>query len=281
MLYFTKMHSLGNDFVIIDAINQNVALNVEHLVALADRHLGIGCDQIILLQPSVKPQTDFYYSIYNNNGTIAEQCINGIRCAAKFAVEHGLVKKNFVTADCMSGKINVLVEGNIVTAILNNFDVPVSKIFLDLKTTSLINFDMYSLSIGNPHAIVIINPDLDLANNHPANNQHIQDLSDHQYAILANKIAKHPLFAVNGVNVGFARIIDSNIDLRVFERGVGETLSCGSNAVAAFLVAKHIDPTLKESLVLFRLGSLKIRLNDNSLEVSGRVNHVFDGRCGI
>ena len=106
------MHSLGNDFIIIDTITQNIKIHNAYIKKIADRHVGIGCDQIILLEPPINPLSDYFYKIYNPNGKTAEQCLNGARCAARFALDSGLVNKKVITADCLAGQITFTIEDN-------------------------------------------------------------------------------------------------------------------------------------------------------------------------
>ncbi len=267
---FTKMHSLGNDFIVIDAITQNIKIHSNYIKKIADRHVGIGCDQVILLEPPIHPTSDFYYKIYNPNGKMAEQCLNGARCAARFAFDSALVNKKFITADCFAGKITFTIEDNqLITAHIENTNPIINPILLKLDNSDVAG-QIYNLSIGNPHAIYWLN-----------NQNEELDLEHDKYIILANNIAAQEMFA-QGINIGFAKLIDSsNIRLRVFERGVGETLSCGTNAVATFLVAKHLSLIKHEANILFKLGRLQIKLDNNKLIITGPVNSVFSGKFKI
>ena len=267
---FTKMHSLGNDFIIIDTITQNIKIHNAYIKKIADRHVGIGCDQIILLEPPINPLSDYFYKIYNPNGKTAEQCLNGARCAARFALDSGLVNKKVITADCLAGQITFTIEDNqLITANLGPTNPTINTISLKLKNTN-VPCQVYSLSIGNPHAIYLIDSHM------PEEQQE----ADYQ-SLLAIEIANQDVFP-QGVNVGFAKIIDSNnIQLRVFERGAGETLSCGSNSIAAFLVEKQLNLITNKAKILFKLGTLQIKADNNCLTIKGPVNSVFTGKFKI
>jgi diaminopimelate epimerase len=275
IINFTKMHCLGNDFVIINAMIQRIKLSSQQVKRIADRHIGVGCDQIILLEPPIQPNSDFYYKIYNSNGEIAEQCVNGARCAAKLAFDNALVNKSNITAECLSGNISFVIEkDDFVTAKLEVLQAKINtfRLELNIPNLSINNCQIYYLSIGNPHAIVMFDNEDAQQNNTP-------DL--YVYSVFAEKIANLYLFP-KGVNIGFASIVDHKINLKVFERGCGETLSCGSNAVAAYLVAKHLRLVDDLALIRFKLGGLKIKsISNNTVSISGSVNSVFKGEMII
>ena len=269
---FTKMHGLGNDFIVIDAITQKIKLNNNFIKQIANRNTGIGCDQILLLEPPIHPLSDYYYKIYNSDGTTAEQCLNGARCTARFALDSGLVNKKTIIADCTAGKVtfnigdNQLISVNlgIINSTINNFSLK--------SKTNNVSYTVYYLSIGNPHAIVIL-PDK-ISSEHP-------EIEHEYYRLLAEDIAKHELFPL-GINVGFVKITNlNNIRLRVFERGTGETLACGSNAVAAFLVTKYLNLITNHANILFKLGILEIKLENNCIITTGPANSVFIGKFKI
>lgn len=276
IINFTKMHSLGNDFIIIDAITQNIKLNGAYIKKIADRHVGIGCDQIIILEPPINPSADFYYKVYNADGKSADQCLNGVRCAARFALDAGLIKKSSIIAESVSGKIILTVDNNSQVVIANLGIIQPNIHELSLKISELnIVITLYNLSIGNNHAIYVINNDF-------ANKQSIEDLDDQLYSLLADKIANKKELFPQGVNIGFAKLLDDNkIQLRVFERGSGETLACGSNAVAAFWVAKHLNLINDQLDIMFKLGILNIQLINQELITQGPVNSIFCGKFKI
>lgn len=277
IINFTKMHSLGNDFIIIDTITQNIKLHNAYIKKIANRHIGIGCDQVILIEPPIHPLSDFYYKIYNSNGKIAEQCLNGARCAARFALDAGLVNKKIITADCLAGQVIFTVEDNqSIAANLGNLNPIIDSISLKLKHLDK-PCQLYNLSIGNPHAIYLIN-----FQHSDINQEKEYKELDHQiYSSLAEDIANQDMFS-QGINIGFAKIVDYNtIQLRVFERGAGETLSCGTNAVAAFVVAKHLHLIDNQAKILFKLGNLQINLDNNDLIIKGPTNSIFTGKFKI
>ena len=224
-LHFTKMHGLGNDFVVFDAINQSVNLTAAQLRHIADRHFGIGCDQILLVEKAAHPDADFGYRIFNADGSEVSQCGNGARCFVRFVHDHGLSNKTTLRVQTSSGIIEPsLLENNDVSVNMGapHFapaDVPfiADEIALSYPLQvggHLINIS--ALSMGNPHAVMRVN-DLDTA----------------PVEILGAAIAVHPRFP-QGVNAGFMQIITPHeIQLRVYERGAGETLSCGTGACAA------------------------------------------------
>ena len=270
LVNFTKMHSLGNDFVLVDAITQNIKLSSAYIKKLANRNIGIGCDQVIILEPPIDATSDFYYKIYNSNGKIAEQCLNGARCAARFAVDVGLVNKKTIIADCLAGRIILSVENNHIVS--GNLGLLNPKINNHLLTRSDDNIEIYSLNTGNPHVIFIL--PIEISEQYP-------ELDDIKYKLIAEHIANQEVFS-DGINVGIARIIDANnITLRVFERGVGETLSCGSNAVALFLVARHLKLINNNAKILFKFGALHVKLENDCIIIKGQTNSVFIGKFKI
>lgn len=273
IINFTKMHSLGNDFVIIEAITQNIKLHGAYIKKIATLKTGIGCDQVIILEPPMNPTSDFFYKIYNSDGKTAEQCLNGIRCAARFALDSGLVKKPDMIAECLAGKINLTVENNhniVSSLIINNPEIHNFKINI-----LGINLNLYSLSIGNHHFICFINDQENIKQNLP-------ELNDPYYGSAAEIINQQQNIFTHGANIGFAKILNPNqISLRVFERGSGETLACGSNALATFIVAKQFNLTQDPSEIVFKLGSLKIQSNNNNFIVTGPANTVFNGKFKI
>ena len=199
MIHFTKMHGLGNDFVVINNTNQNIKFNQDLIKFISDRHTGIGCDQVLVLEKSNQADIDFNYRIFNSDGSEVGQCGNGARCLAKFIVDNKLAKNSFrvktqtrVLDLCYESPDNITV----------NMGVP--EKFKKIKVN---NHSGIQLWLGNPHRVFY---DYDFKNN-----------SSHK-------------INVKNYNMGFAKIINNHtIKLRVFERGVGETLACGSGACAA------------------------------------------------
>jgi len=280
-LRFTKMHGLGNDFVVIDLLSQNAQLSADHIRHIANRHLGIGCDQVLLVEPPTTTDTDFHYRIYNCDGTEVEQCGNGARCFGKFVTDKKLTGKRQLKVSTNTGHINIDVVDNNTFRVdmgVPNFD-PASLPFTpdlalanDTQTnTYTINHtqgssDISIASMGNPHAVLVVD-NIDTAD----------------VAGLGKVLECHSQFP-NNVNVGFMQIISRNrVKLRVFERGVGETQACGSGACAA--VATGINNGLLDAGVDVELigGQLNIQWSGGNtpLIMTGSATKVFDGKMTL
>jgi diaminopimelate epimerase len=224
-LRFTKMHGLGNDFVVLDAINQAVALTPEQARHIADRHFGIGCDQILLVERATRDDADFRYRIFNADGGEVAQCGNGARCFVRFVHNHGLTDKTAIRVETASGLIephlldNGQVRVNMGAPRFAPADIPFAAEAeaptYALKVGQHV-LDIAALSMGNPHAVLRVN-----------------DLDSAPVDILGAAIESHPRFPQR-VNAGFMQVLTPHdIRLRVFERGAGETLACGTGACAA------------------------------------------------
>jgi len=224
-LKFTKMHGLGNDFVVIDATAAPVVLTPAQLRFIADRHFGVGCDQILMVEPARSADTDFYYRIFNADGGEVEQCGNGARCFVRFVSDRGLTSKTVIRVGTPGGVIEPRLEADGQVTV--NMGVPVfepSRIpfaapapapLYDLQVDKNI-IKINVLSMGNPHAVQVVT-DVDAA----------------PVATQGPLIEAHPRFPQR-VNAGYLQVVDrTHIRLRVFERGVGETLACGTGACAA------------------------------------------------
>jgi diaminopimelate epimerase len=225
LLKFTKMHGLGNDFVVVDATAAPVVLTPAQLRFIADRHFGVGCDQILMVEPARTPDTDFYYRIFNADGGEVEQCGNGARCFVRYVHQRGLTTKKLIRVGTPGGVIEPRLEAdgqvtvNMGVPVFEParipFDAPAQALLYDLvvdKNTIKINV----LSMGNPHAVQLV-ADVDAA---PVTTQ-------------GPLIEAHPRFPQR-VNAGYMQVVDrSHIRLRVYERGAGETLACGTGACAA------------------------------------------------
>ena len=267
------MHALGNDFVIIDAISQHIKLSKSYIKKIADRKIGIGCDQVIMIEPPLHEHLDFYYKIYNANGEIAEQCLNGVRCAARFVLDNGLISGSELTAESLGGIVSLKVANdNSILTILANINSIISDLhfkYLDL------NINAYTVSVGNPHLICFI----DYSNNL---SQLSQNLEDPSYIDIADYLNGRSDLFTQGINIGFAKLIAPDIiGLRVFERGSGETLACGTNAVAASIVGKKLHFTSNKVTVKFKLGNLIIELINNEIHIIGHANAIFSGKFKI
>ena len=222
---FTKMHGLGNDFVVLDAINQNFVPTAAQARFLADRHFGIGCDQILVVERSSTPGVDFRYRIFNADGGEVEQCGNGARCFVRFVHEQGLTDKREIRVETQSGLITPRLEADGQVTV--DMGVPrflPAEIPFASETDAVVQaldvgdaqIDISVVSMGNPHAVQVV-ADVDTA----------------PVARLGPLIESHPRFP-RRVNAGFMQIVDRHaIRLRVYERGTGETLACGTGACAA------------------------------------------------
>ncbi len=243
-IYFTKMHGLGNDFVVIDAINQDINLNSEQIRFIANRHFGVGCDQILLVETADEEGIDFRYRIYNADGSEVEQCGNGARCFATFVREQGLTDKKTISVITMSGKIVLQVEDdgqvtvNMGVPVLSPEKIPFiaeqqkNQYAIDISDQTI---TLGAVSMGNPHGVIIVN-----------------DIKTAPIETLGPLIQQHEVFP-NQANIGFMQILDrQHIKLRVYERGAGETLACGTGACAAVVVGNlqgYLDQSVNVSLL--------------------------------
>ena len=236
---FTKMHGLGNDFVVVDAVNQDIDLQPAQARFLADRHFGVGCDQILVVEKSARPDADFRYRIFNADGGEVEQCGNGARCFVRFVHEKGLTAKRAIRVETKGGLIEPRLEADGLVTVdmgvprfeptrvpfISESDALVQPLHLGDETV-----EITALSMGNPHAVQVV-ANVDTA---PVAGQGPQ-------------IENHPRFPQR-VNAGFMQVVGRHaIRLRVFERGAGETLACGTGACAA--VAAGIARGLLDSPV--------------------------------
>jgi len=229
-LEFTKMHGLGNDFVVIDAINQSVSLTAEQVRRLADRHFGIGCDQLLLVETATSSQADFRYRIYNADGGEVGQCGNGARCFMRFVNEQGLSQKTELTVETAGGPLRLIrEEDGQITVNMGiprlqpdeiPFDAPACATLYPLRVEDR-ELEIAALSMGNPHAVMLVD-----------------EIGHAPLAQLGPAIESHPRFPQR-VNAGFMQIVDrESIHVRVYERGAGETLACGSGACAAVVAGR-------------------------------------------
>jgi diaminopimelate epimerase len=244
-LEFTKMHGLGNDFIVIDAINQSINLSAEQVRALADRRLGIGCDQLLLIEQTTSTDADFSYRIYNADGGEVGQCGNGARCLMQFVHERGLTDKNEIRVATASGLLQLtrsddgLVTVDMGIPQLEPANIPFKADAYNNRyplTVDGTEINIAAVSVGNPHAIL-----------------QVDDIESAPVTELGPRIESHPRFPER-VNAGFMQIVDTTtIRLRVYERGAGETLACGSGACAA-VVAGHLWEQLNETVNVFLSG---------------------------
>lgn len=275
ILEFTKMQGTGNDFVIFDTFSQSISLNSKQIKRIANRRLGVGCDQILLLEPPKNDESDVYYRIFNSDGTEVMQCGNGARCAAIYLNSKGLIKKNTIIAETKNSKLILEINNNHSVTVnmgIPEFDPVNIPLGVDQK------LDTYSLSLGdekiifgavsfgNPHAVIIVD-DVEAAFVGP----------------IGEAFQKQTIFP-EGVNVGFVQILNQKtIKLRVYERGVGETLACGSGACAAVVIAHeqgHLDKAVDVEL---RGGCLSLSWEGKGMPVymSGSVSTVYEGEIEL
>jgi len=222
---FTKMHGLGNDFVVLDAVRQDFVPTPFQARFLADRHFGIGCDQILVVEPSATPDVDFRYRIFNADGGEVEQCGNGARCFVRFVHEQGLSDKPAIRVETRSGLITPRLEADgQVTVEMGVPRFQPAEIPFDSRADQVLHrlavddeeIEISVVSMGNPHAVQVV-ADVDAA----------------PVARLGPLIESHSRFP-RRVNAGFMQVVGRHaIRLRVYERGTGETLACGSGACAA------------------------------------------------
>ena len=272
---FTKMHGLGNDFVVIDAINQEIDLSEDQVQFIADRHFGIGCDQLLLVEAAETDDVDFIYRIFNADGGEVEQCGNGARCFAVFVREKGLTDKDLIRVETASGviELHVQTDGQITVDMgvpeLNPWNIPfnadtrLDEYSLDLNGQML---KIGAVSMGNPHAVTIV-----------------ENVDTAAVDELGAGIESHSLFP-NRVNAGFMQIVDeSHIRLRVFERGAGETLACGTGACAAMVIGRLQGHLADEVQVDLPGGNLQISWQGEASPVmmTGPATTVFEGKITV
>jgi len=274
-LRFTKMQGLGNDFIVIDAVRQRVDLSADMVRRLSDRHFGVGCDQMLIIEPARTPGTDFFYRIFNASGDEVEHCGNGARCFLRFVRDKGLTDKTEIRVETVNGVIVPrLASNNQVTVDMGApifepgripFHAPVEAVTYSLEVEGSV-VEISALSIGNPHAVQVV-----------------ADVMEAPVLTQGPRIESHPRFP-RRVNAGFMQIVTRHeIRLRVYERGAGETLACGTGACAA--VVAGIQRGLLESPVQVhtRGGDLSIAWQGANTPVlmTGPAETVFEGELDI
>ncbi|WP_124949657.1 diaminopimelate epimerase [Sulfuriferula thiophila] len=269
-LKFTKMHGAGNDFVVIDAISQPVNLSTAQVRWIADRHFGVGCDQLLLVERPTRDDADFRYRIFNADGSEVEQCGNGARCFVRFVHDHGLTQQREIRVETASGLIFPRLEDdgrvtvNMGAPRFEPADIPFVADQRALTYPLEVNgttVEINALSMGNPHAVQIVD-NVDTA----------------PVAETGAVIEHHPRFPKR-VNAGFMQIIDrGHIRLRVFERGAGETLACGTGACAAVvagisrgLLQPKVDVTTHGGILTIEWAG-----GDNPVWLTGPTVNVFE-----
>jgi diaminopimelate epimerase len=267
MINFTKMHGLGNDFVVINNLDGDVCLSVEEIRQLGDRRFGIGFDQLLMIESATSKNADFRYVIFNADGSEVNQCGNGARCFALYIHKKNLSYKNPLTVETKAGFLILNINSDDTVKVemgIPNFNP--SKIPLKFNQESpeylIEGLQIGSLSIGNPHAILIQ-----------------KDLTD--INLIASKIQSSDFFP-EGVNVGFMKVLNEReIQLRVVERGVGETLACGSGACAA--VIHGIRQGLLDSKVKVHLngGDVSVEFYGKKVYLTGPGKFVYEGSINL
>lgn len=275
ILKFTKMHGAGNDFVVLDGVRQSVALSPEQIRYIADRHFGIGCDQILLVEKTLRDEADFRYRIFNADGGEVEQCGNGARCFVRFVHDKKLTGKREIVVETKSGLISPRLEDdgrvtvNMGAPVFDPSQIPFVSDSHEVTQALQLDTEVIQISavsMGNPHAVQIVN-DIEAA---PVTTQ-------------GPLIEHHPRFP-RRVNAGYMQIVDrEHIKLRVFERGAGETLSCGTGACAAVVTGirrKLLDNTVH---VATRGGTLTITWagEHSPVVMTGPAFSVFEGEINL
>ena len=264
-LPFTKMEGAGNDFVVLDFTGKAFELKKEQMQKLADRHFGVGCDQILVVERPSKPGVDFRYRIFNADGGEVEQCGNGARCFVKFVHAKGLTSKRQIRVETLGGVIVPRLEEDGEVSV--NMGPPIVEVpLLEKITTNNEIVEIAILSMGNPHAVQVV-ADVERA---PVTTQ-------------GPLLERHPRFP-NRVNAGYMQVRDRRrIVLRVWERGAGETLACGTGACAA-AVSGILRGLLDSPVVVeARGGTLTVSWagGDNAVWMKGPASSVFEGEIRI
>ncbi len=266
------MHGLGNDFMVIDGVTQNLYLSPASIRRLADRHLGVGFDQLLLVEPPYDPELDFHYRIFNADGSEVEQCGNGARCFARFVRQKGLIHRDVIKVSTQGGNLVLRLEENervTVNMGVPNFE-PSAIAFRANKVekTYLLQVDKQTVlagavSMGNPHCVLLVD-----------------DVEQAPVATLGPLLERHERFG-KGVNVGFMQVLSrDHIKLRVFERGAGETNACGTGACAAAVIGQYQGLLSDKVKVDLPGGSLLVRWRGmgEPVMMTGPATHVYDGQ---
>ncbi len=275
MIHFSKMHGLGNDFMVVDGVTQNLYLSPDKIRQLADRHLGIGFDQLLVVEPPYDPDQDFHYRIFNADGGEVEQCGNGARCFARFVRLKGLTHKNRIQVSTQGGPLVLDLEGE--DRVTVNMGVPnfepgalpfrankVEKTYL--LPTEAQTVLAGAVSMGNPHCVI-----------------RVDDINSAPVESVGPLLERHERFP-KGVNVGFMQVLNANhIKLRVFERGAGETQACGTGACAAAVIGQFQGLLGDRVRVDLPGGTLQIRWGGEGKPVymTGPAVHVYDGQVDL
>ncbi len=275
-LRFAKMQGQGNDFVVLDAVRQPVALDTATVRALADRHFGVGCDQVLVVQAPASAENDFRYRIYNADGGEVEQCGNGARCFARFVLDEALTTKREIRVETASGVITPRIEptGQVTVDMgaprFEPRDVPFiasdeARLSHEIRVAGM-PVQVSVLSMGNPHAVQIV-----------------EDVERAPVTTQGPLIERHPAFPKR-VNAGYMQPMSrAHVKLRVWERGAGETLACGTGACAAVVAGIRLGLLDDDVRVATRGGDLRIRWKGEGHPVmmTGDAVRVFDGEIEL
>ena len=275
LVHFSKMHGLGNDFLVIDNVTQNAYLTNDQIKRLADRNRGVGFDQLLIVEPPYDPDLDFHYRIFNADGSEVSQCGNGARCFARFVRNKGLIGRNKIRVSTQSGNMTLFIEkdGNVsVTMPVPQFEpskIPFSA--QKVEGTYILRTESETVlcgtvSMGNPHCVITVD-----------------DIDQAHVAELGAELSVHSRFP-KGANIGFMQVTSpESIKLRVYERGAAETLACGSGACAAVVVGQMQKKLAKQVRVNLLGGSLRIfwKGPGNPVKMTGPAVHVFDGQLKL
>ena len=263
------MQGLGNDFIVIDNIEGDVCLSTEEIRHLSDRHFGIGFDQLLIVESSNTKGVDFRYVIFNADGSEVNQCGNGARCFALYLQKKGLTDKNLITVETNSGNLVLTInQDKSVRVEMGRPNFVPSKIPFNIKSQAIeYSFEghkMGVLSIKNPHAVI-----------------NLQNIDGEDIKSIATKLQNSDYFPEN-VNVGFMQILDRNvINLRVIERGVGETLACGSGACAAVIHGIQLGLLEDKVKVNLRGGEAFVEYYGDAVYLSGPGEFVYEGMVNL
>lgn len=272
LLKFTKMHGLGNDFIVVDAVSRKVFFNQKQIQRLSDRNFGIGFDQLLMVEPPTNPDMDFRYRIYNSDGSEVEHCGNGARCFAKFVLDRELTNKHIINVETKGGQIQLrVVDGGLVTVDMGmpSFE-PKTLPFTAEASEGLYPLEaggkehlITPVSVGNPHAVL-----------------RVDELLDEEVASVGALIECHEKFPQK-VNVGFMQVLnEQEINLRVYERGAGETQACGTGACAAVVAGIKQGWLGSKVTAHLRGGDLRIEWQGEGhpILMTGPAEKVFEGQ---
>lgn len=300
-MHFTKMHGLGNDYVYVDCFKEKIEEPEKLAVAVSDRHFGAGSDGLILICPSQK--ADCRMSMYNADGSVGKMCGNGIRCVGRYVYERGIAKKTPITVETLAGikTLYMDIHGGTVRSVTVNMGTPEVAGVKELKAGEC-SYHVWDVSMGNPHGVVFLRN----ADSHPKINQNetegdkadgggeysaaadtsnaVNDVLSADFPVnrIGQLLEKNPAFP-DGANIEFVEIIDrTHIRMRVWERGSGETLACGTGACACVAAGIASGFTQRNVTVSLRGGDLEVCLKqDGCIYMTGPAEFVYEGEWNV